>query len=343
MRFLIFVAFMIPVTAIASAQKLLPSTASQAVLFGPIADSVDGTRETALTITPSEVIVCQDSASCAAKNEATNCTHVSNGVYSCPLDATDTAALDSVCLINAEANTLPLMQCYGIEGAVFASVRNDTEPFADADDFEAGVVAGNTTFGTATETNVNANETKIDAVQGTADTIAGDVQTVLDKQLAYTQLLSRSDAGIATDRAAALGEINNDEGSGSGAFDNTTDSVEAADADRVTAQADLDLKVDGLLKCEVNTAFFAATASQFACILTDADDAAVTTGIATDDLTGRVIEFTSGNQNFERRFVNGDDGSGNSTVWDATNLELRVYLGRALPSAPADADGAVLP
>jgi len=44
---------------------------------------------------------------------------------------------------------------------------------------------------------------------------------------AYVQLLARSDAAIATDRATELGEINANEGSGVGDFSNQTDAVEA--------------------------------------------------------------------------------------------------------------------
>lgn len=52
-----------------------------------------------------------------------------------------------------------------------------------------------------------------------ADTVAG--------LLGYFQLLARKDAAIATDRAAELSAINTDEGSGAGAYANTTDSLEA--------------------------------------------------------------------------------------------------------------------
>ena len=47
------------------------------------------------------------------------------------------------------------------------------------------------------------------------------------KMEAYVQLLARSDAAIATDRATELGEINANEGSGAGDFANTADSQEA--------------------------------------------------------------------------------------------------------------------
>ena len=51
--------------------------------------------------------------------------------------------------------------------------------------------------------------------------------TLQAKLLAYAQLLARKDAAIASDLSTELGEINNDEGSGAGAYDNTSDALEA--------------------------------------------------------------------------------------------------------------------
>lgn len=71
-------------------------------------------------------------------------------------------------------------------------------------------------------------------VEEAVGTVAGDVETQLE---CYWQLSLRSDAAIATDCAAQLAIINADEGSGAGSFANTTDSLEAADADRTTIVA----------------------------------------------------------------------------------------------------------
>ena len=60
------------------------------------------------------------------------------------------------------------------------------------------------------------------------DIIAADTTTdILAKVLKYIQLLSRSDAAIATDNATELTAINADGGSGAGDFSNQTDAVEA--------------------------------------------------------------------------------------------------------------------
>jgi hypothetical protein len=54
-----------------------------------------------------------------------------------------------------------------------------------------------------------------------------EATNILSKLLRYVQLILRKDAGIATDNSAELTDINADGGSGSGTFDNTTDSLEA--------------------------------------------------------------------------------------------------------------------
>lgn len=57
-----------------------------------------------------------------------------------------------------------------------------------------------------------------------------DTNTILDKMLAYFQLALRKDAFIPADRSTELAAINNDEGSGAGAYSNQTDSLEAVEA-----------------------------------------------------------------------------------------------------------------
>ncbi len=120
-------ALLIPGIAFGSSQKLLKATAAQVVLFGPIVDATDATAETGLTIVPADVLVCQDSASCGDKNESTNLAHVGIGVYTVTLDATDTAAEESVCIILEEAGTLPLMQCYEMQSDAFSNLQNGDE------------------------------------------------------------------------------------------------------------------------------------------------------------------------------------------------------------------------
>jgi len=76
------------------------------------------------------------------------------------------------------------------------------------------------------------NSDATDQINAACDTAISDAAlATAAKLLAYTQLIARKDAAIATDKATELAEINNDEGSGSGDYTNTTDSQEAiADA-----------------------------------------------------------------------------------------------------------------
>lgn len=62
-----------------------------------------------------------------------------------------------------------------------------------------------------------------------SENVAGtsEITTVLNKLLAYVQLLARSDAAIETDNATELTAINADGGSGAGNFSSQTDSGEA--------------------------------------------------------------------------------------------------------------------
>lgn len=76
-----------------------------------------------------------------------------------------------------------------------------------------------------------------------------DRDSILAKLLAYIQLSLRKDAAIATDLSTEEAEINADEGSGAGAYDNAVDSLEAqADVSTEVRLAELDAaNVPGVL------------------------------------------------------------------------------------------------
>jgi hypothetical protein len=72
---------------------LRQSTAST-ILVGPIVDSVDATPETAQTIAQADVQLWKTGGTTfGSKNESTSCTHRSYGIYTCPIDTTDTNTL----------------------------------------------------------------------------------------------------------------------------------------------------------------------------------------------------------------------------------------------------------
>lgn len=89
--------------------KLKQSTATT-VVIGPMVDETDGkTDETGLTISQSDVLLWKEGGTgFGAKNESSAATHRSNGCYTVPLDATDTATLGQLVVSVHEAGALPV-------------------------------------------------------------------------------------------------------------------------------------------------------------------------------------------------------------------------------------------
>jgi hypothetical protein len=74
---------------------LLKQSTATTIVLGPFLDDTDGvTPETGLTIAQSDVLLWkQGGTGFSAKNDSTAATHRSNGMYTVPLDTTDTATL----------------------------------------------------------------------------------------------------------------------------------------------------------------------------------------------------------------------------------------------------------
>lgn len=94
--------------------RLLKQSTATTLLLGPFLDSTDGvTSETALTISQSDVLLWKEGGTTLAqKNEATSCTHRSNGLYTCPVNTTDTNTLGTVVVSVSESGALPIRQDY---------------------------------------------------------------------------------------------------------------------------------------------------------------------------------------------------------------------------------------
>ena len=72
----------------------LKQSTATTIVVGPLVDSTDASAETGLTISQSEVLLWkQGGTGFSAKNESTAATHRSYGMYTVPLDATDTNTL----------------------------------------------------------------------------------------------------------------------------------------------------------------------------------------------------------------------------------------------------------
>lgn len=85
----------------------LKQSTATTIVIGPIVDSVDATAETAQTITQTDVLLWkQGGGGLSSKNDSTSCTHRSNGLYTCPLDTTDTATLGQLKVNVAKSGTM---------------------------------------------------------------------------------------------------------------------------------------------------------------------------------------------------------------------------------------------
>ena len=85
----------------------LKQSTSTTIVIGPIVDATDASAETGLTISQSDVLLWKHGGGgLSAKNESSAATHRSNGLYTVPLDATDTNTLGQLIVNVAEAGTL---------------------------------------------------------------------------------------------------------------------------------------------------------------------------------------------------------------------------------------------
>lgn len=94
--------------------KIVKQSTATTLLLGPFIDDTDGkTAETALTLSQGDVLLWKEGGTTLAqKNESTSCTHRSNGLYTCPVDTTDTNTLGILTVSVHEAGALPVRHDY---------------------------------------------------------------------------------------------------------------------------------------------------------------------------------------------------------------------------------------
>lgn len=112
--------------------KLLKQSTATTLLLGPFVDETDGkTAETALTISQADVLLWKEGGTTLAqKNEATSCTHRSNGLYTCPLNTTDTGTLGILTVSVHESGALPVRHDFQVVPAnVYDSMVLGTDVF----------------------------------------------------------------------------------------------------------------------------------------------------------------------------------------------------------------------
>lgn len=130
--------------------ELVQSTASQEIPLGYFVDSTDGnTEETGLTIANTDIKLWKAGATALANKNSGGGTHISNGIYYCVLDATDTDTLGPLVVFVHVSGALPVR----VECVVRASTGipvNVTHFGGTAGTFSGGRPEVNTTHAAGT-------------------------------------------------------------------------------------------------------------------------------------------------------------------------------------------------
>ena len=123
--------------------RLLRQSTATTLLLGPFVDETDGkTAETALTISQADVLLWKEGGTTLAqKNESTSCTHRSNGLYTCPINTTDTATLGTLVVSVHESGALPIRQDYLV---VPANIYNSWVLLTDLQQVDTTELGGST-------------------------------------------------------------------------------------------------------------------------------------------------------------------------------------------------------
>lgn len=121
---------------------LKQSTASQEIPLGYFVDATDGnTEETALTIANTDIKLWLAGATTLANKNSGGATHISNGIYYCVLDATDTATLGSLVVFVHVSGALAVrVECVVLAANVYDSLIGG----GDVLDVSATQLAGQT-------------------------------------------------------------------------------------------------------------------------------------------------------------------------------------------------------
>jgi hypothetical protein len=111
------------------AKYLKQSTASQEIPLGYFVDSTDGnTEETGLTIANTDIKLWKNGATTLANKNSGGGTHISNGIYSAVLDATDTDTLGPLKVFVHVSGALPFEDSYEVVTATrWDEIHSGTE------------------------------------------------------------------------------------------------------------------------------------------------------------------------------------------------------------------------
>lgn len=110
--------------------ELRQSTASQEIPLGYFVDSTDGnTEETGLTIANTDIKIWKTGATTLANKNSGGATHISNGLYYCVLDATDTDTIGPLVVFVHVSGALAVrVECVVLDEAVYDVRFGTTAP-----------------------------------------------------------------------------------------------------------------------------------------------------------------------------------------------------------------------
>lgn len=92
--------------------KILKQSTAATPGIGPFVDT-SGAAATGLTLAQTDIIISKGgSTTYSAKNDATSATHRSGGVYTVPLDATDTGTVGLLNIVVNKSGSLPLKETF---------------------------------------------------------------------------------------------------------------------------------------------------------------------------------------------------------------------------------------
>lgn len=123
--------------------RLKQSTASQEIPLGYFVDSTDGnTEETALTIANTDIKIWKAGATTLANKNSGGATHISNGIYYCVLDATDTDTLGPMVVFVHVAGALAVrVECEVLAANVYDSLIAASDALqVHANEITAGLI-----------------------------------------------------------------------------------------------------------------------------------------------------------------------------------------------------------
>lgn len=108
---------------------LLYNTASQEIPLGYFVDSTNGNdEETGLTINNTDIKLWKTGATTLANKNSGGATHISNGIYYCVLDATDTNTYGPLIVFCHVTGALPVrVECVVVEANVYNSLVAGTD------------------------------------------------------------------------------------------------------------------------------------------------------------------------------------------------------------------------